>query len=84
MHESSIQRVRVVGRRLDVASDEHRDDERVDGQNTRHDNGNQRLAMWLDVAQSEFAGLAARRTFMIRSGLHVPMPAMPMPALAVP
>jgi hypothetical protein len=80
VHESGIQRVRVVGRRLNVAGDEDGYDERVDGQDTRHDNGDQRLAM-LD---GPLAGAAAWRTFMIRSGLYVPMPAMPMPALAVP
>ena len=41
VHKSSKQRVLLVWWRLDVASDEDGDDERVDGENTGHDNGDE-------------------------------------------
>jgi hypothetical protein len=47
----------AVGRRLDVASDEDGDDERVHGQDTGHDDGDERLAA-LDRASTDSASTA--------------------------
>lgn len=45
MHEPGKQRVLLLRRGLDVAGDQDGDDERVDGQDTRHDNRDEGLAV---------------------------------------
>lgn len=66
--------------------DEDRDDERVNGDDTRHDDRNEAL---FPQVVSNLAGCiepenVESNTFMIRSGLKVPTPAIPMPDFAVP
>lgn len=78
----------VAAGRRQVLSDQDRDDERVDGNDTGHDDGDQTLevvrresidtrGVWGELE----LGLP---TFMIRSGRKVPTPAIPIPDLAVP
>lgn len=81
------QAVVAVARGHEVLGDQDGDDEGVDGDDAGHDDGNQALLgraciiSWLFVSLREaWTGL----TFMIRSGLKVPTPAMPMPDFAVP
>jgi hypothetical protein len=71
----------LVRRRPYVAGNQDRYDEGVHGQDTRHDNGDERLHIEL-LNVLYFGG--RRPTFMMRSGLYVPTPAMPIPDLAVP
>lgn len=88
-----------LGWRPHVSSDEDSNDEGVDGDDTRHDDGDERLRHAVSHAFSEcpsrpscpsallFRYVPSARpshTFMIRSDLNVPTPAIPMPDFAVP
>ena len=58
-------------------------DERVYGDDTSHDHGDERLRNF--VSSNPCTSLqASLNTFMIKSGLKVPTPAIPIPAFAVP
>jgi len=59
VHEARVERVRVVWRRLDVAGDEDGYDKGVDGQDTRHDNGNERLGQVVSLDQAPSAPASA-------------------------
>lgn len=71
---------------MKILSDQDRDDERVDSNDTGHDDRNQTLESLI----SNILFLKGRPlsevslTFMIRSGLNVATPAMPIPDFAVP
>lgn len=67
---------------VEILSDEDRDDERVNGDNTGHDDGDQTLRGTLEMVIGRLDDRF--NTFMIRSGRKVPTPAIPMPDLAVP
>jgi hypothetical protein len=77
----NVRKQAVVLARVEILSDEDGDDERVNGNNTGHDDGNQTLRQASAMALIE---LEDSCTFIMRSGLNVPTPAMPMPDLAVP
>ena len=57
VHDAGEKRVVSVGRRPYVARDEDGDDEGIDGQDTRHDDGDQALRMSAGAAK-------ARRTWL--------------------
>lgn len=78
--EESIVFIWLGGR--DIASQQNSDDEGVDCNDTSHDNGNQRLGNTLSATSLVF--LQTAPTFIIRSGLKVPTPEIPMPDFAVP
>lgn len=80
MHEAAEQTVVLSRRRAHVAGNEDGDDERVHGDDTRHDHGDEGLAAVSPRRCNHHEMLA----FMIKSGLKVPTPEMPMPDLAVP
>lgn len=67
--------------RLTSAGNKHRHDKSVDGNDSRHDNGDEGLHPGKHAAQSN---MSLRRTFMMSSGLNVPNPVIPMPDFEVP
>lgn len=84
MHEALEQTVVLSGRGANVSCDEDGDDKSIDSNNTGHDDGNERLKVPLSGACSRANSARGKDTFMIRSGLNVPTPEIPMPDLAVP
>lgn len=93
MHEAAEQAVARLG--VQVLGDEDGYDERVDGDDTGHDYGDEALAVTTSISDRLFHEATRaparerkeqrmKRTFMMRSGLNVPTPAMPIPDLAVP
>lgn len=78
--------VAFLVRGVQVLGDEDGDDERVHGNDTGHDDGDQ--ALWRVRRRCSVQGDGFERdgahTFMMRSGRNVPTPAIPMPDLAVP
>lgn len=86
MHKATEQA--VVRFRVEILGDQDGDDEGVDSDDTRHDDGDEALGTratvsWLERKDQDL-GNGPQLTFMIKSGLKVPTPAMPMPDLAVP
>lgn len=72
-------------RRRHVSGDEDGDNETVDSNNTRHNYRNQGLVHVNNSCSApERATVWMCHTFIIRSGLNVPTPAIPMPDFAVP
>jgi hypothetical protein len=76
-----VRKQAVVLAWVEILSDEDGDNKRVNGNNTRHDDGDEALQKASAMALIEPGDSC---TFMMRSGLNVPTPAMPMPDLAVP
>ena len=77
----------LVRRRVHITGNEDRDDEAIDGDNTRHDDGNQGLhqsVKYITAINATECRDRHHHTFMIRSGLKVPTPAIPIPDFAVP
>lgn len=71
----------ILGGR-DIGRDENANDQAVDSNDTGHDNGNQGLNLLLVTGTG--TGKAIFLAFMIKSGLKVPTPEIPMPDFAVP
>jgi hypothetical protein len=67
-----------------VTSDQNGNHQGIHRNDTRHDDRDERLHLKLALVQRVLFPLHILRTFMIRSDLKVPTPAIPMPDLAVP
>jgi hypothetical protein len=89
-HRPSLDNLRVqahVSCWVHSLRNEHCDNQTVDCDDTGHDDGDEGLWIEIQLAtqntiEPAISGLF--RTFMIRSDLKVPTPAMPMPDFAVP
>jgi len=95
VQETLEEGVGVDGGGLHVAGDEDGDDEGVDGDDSGHYYWDETLSVAKSVSVMALVytcggdggwreGEEEERTFIIRSDLKVPTPAMPMPDLAVP
>lgn len=80
--------VALVGRGAEVLGDEHGYHEAVDRQDTGHDDGDEGLEWSQSAVFREQSPCPTRfkvdPTFMTRSGLNWPIPAMAIPDLTVP
>lgn len=89
VHESVEQAVVLLRWRLHVAGNQDRNHQGIHGNNTRHDDRDEGLRVESAVVHSTILSLSCHgnssmRTFMIRSDLKVPTPAIPIPDFAVP
>jgi hypothetical protein len=87
VHETVEQTVLHLRRRLHVSGNENCNHQGIHSNNTRHDDWDKRLWLLAFVRHvRHLRGLASLclRTFMMRSDLKVPTPAIPMPDFAVP
>lgn len=81
VHEAVEQTVLHIRWRLHVSGDKNCDHQGIHSNDTRHDDWDERLLL---LAVVLFTRFFSTRTFMMRSDLKVPTPAIPMPDLAVP
>lgn len=82
MHETLVQTVALLRGRTNVASYQDCNYEGVHSNDTGHDDGDKRLEGRQRMRTHYF--ISRGHAFMMRSGLKVPTPEIPMPDLAVP
>ena len=81
VHETVEQTVLHLRWGLHVSGDKDCNHQGIHSNDTRHDDWDERLLL---LAVVLFTRFFSTRTFMMRSDLKVPTPAIPMPDLAVP
>ena len=84
VHEAVEQTVLHLRRRPHVTGDQDRNHQGIHRNDTGHDDRDERLDLKSALHQHVLVPPHSLRTFIIRSDLKVPTPAIPMPDLAVP